>query len=216
MTLKNVDEILEALWLAGENAWEPTVAAVLDAAHGDVGESDLAEAVERGLVKDESPCLKLTVQGEAAARELIRRHRLAERLLADVLQVSETGMESTACAFEHFLSPEVTDSICTLLGHPPVCPHGNPIPPGPDCGKLSKEVGPVVRRLSDVAPGERVKVCFITSDMEKRLERLGSLGVHPGSFVRLVQRRPSFILEVDQTSIAVEREVAEGIFVRRT
>ena len=73
----------------------------------------------------------------------------------------------------------------------------------------------MVRRLSNVAVGERVKILFITSDLEKRLERLGSLGVIPGSVVRLTQRRPSYILEVDQTSLAVEREVAEGIYVRR-
>ena len=73
-------------------------------------------------------------------------------------------MESSACDFEHILSPEVTDSICTLLGHPTVCPHDRPVPEGPCCARLARDVGPVVRRLSDVTVGESVRIVFIASD----------------------------------------------------
>jgi hypothetical protein len=65
---------------------------------------------------------------------VIRRHRLAERLFMDVLSIRDEGeIESSACKFEHILSPEVTDRICTLLGHPLACPHGSPIPQGDCC-----------------------------------------------------------------------------------
>ncbi|MEP6716596.1 MAG: iron dependent repressor, metal binding and dimerization domain protein [Terriglobia bacterium] len=77
---------------------------------------------------------EFTPAGEARARDVIRRHRLAERLFMDVLSIrDEAEIESSACKFEHILSPEVTDRMCTLLGHPEACPHGSPIPKGPCC-----------------------------------------------------------------------------------
>ncbi|MHC4469416.1 MAG: metal-dependent transcriptional regulator [Planctomycetota bacterium] len=215
MTKENVEEILEALWIAGEEGWEATPGLLLEHAHGDVGPEDLGEAESEGLVDTTGERVVFTPVGEATAQAIVRSHRLAERLLADVLQVSSPLVESSACEFEHCLSPEVTDSICTLLGHPTVCPHGASIPPGSCCSKLATEVGPLVRRLADVTVGERVRVVFIAADRGKRLERLGSLGVHPGSLLRLTQRRPSYIVEVDQTTLAIEREVAEGVYVRR-
>ncbi len=215
MGRRKVEEILESVWEAKEQGWEAGAEAVVTNAHGGASPADLERAVEGGLLERSGAVVCFTDRGEAEARVIVRRHRLAERLLCDVLQVEDNVVESSACEFEHFLAPEVTDSICTLLGHPTVCPHQHPIPPGTCCGRSAEDVGPVVRRLANVAVGERVKILFIASDLEKRLERLGSLGVIPGSMIRLTQRRPSFILEVDQTSLAVEREVAEGIYVRR-
>ena len=195
MTTKDVEEILEAVWLAGEQGWSATTESVMERAHGETGPGDLREAEAAGFVEIGDGGVRFTPAGEDHAREIVRRHRLAERLLADVLQVSGRAVESSACEFEHFLSPEVTDSICTLLGHPTMCPHGSPIPPGACCSKLATEVGPLVRRLSDVTVGERVKVVFIASDREKRLERLGSLGVHPGSlfFIRTYLKKKIII-----------------------
>jgi putative ABC transport system ATP-binding protein len=79
--------------------------------------------------------VELTARGRERAASIIRRHRLAERLFTDSLAMdSETEIEQQACKFEHILSPEATDKICTFLGHPRTCPHGAPIPPGPCCG----------------------------------------------------------------------------------
>jgi putative ABC transport system ATP-binding protein len=78
--------------------------------------------------------VELTPRGRERAGSIIRRHRLAERLFTDSLAMdSETEIEQQACKFEHILSPEATDKICTFLGHPRTCPHGAPIPPGPCC-----------------------------------------------------------------------------------
>ena len=78
--------------------------------------------------------VQLTPRGRESAASIIRRHRLAERLFTDSLAMdSETEIEQQACKFEHILSPEATDKICTFLGHPRTCPHGAPIPPGPCC-----------------------------------------------------------------------------------
>src|ERR1700686_3594716 len=78
--------------------------------------------------------VELTPRGRDRAGSIIRRHRLAERLFTDSLAMdSESEIEQQACKFEHILSPEATDKICTFLGHPRTCPHGAPIPPGPCC-----------------------------------------------------------------------------------
>jgi putative ABC transport system ATP-binding protein len=80
--------------------------------------------------------VELTERGHQRAADVIRRHRLAERLFTDSLALdSESEIEQQACKFEHILSPEATDKICTFLGHPRTCPHGALIPPGPCCGK---------------------------------------------------------------------------------
>lgn len=85
---------------------------------------------------DGTMIVELTPRGRQQAADIIRRHRLAERLFTDCLALdSETEIEQQACKFEHILSPGATDKICHFLGHPRTCPHGAPIPPGPCCDK---------------------------------------------------------------------------------
>jgi putative ABC transport system ATP-binding protein len=87
-------------------------------------------------VGDGSMIVELTPRGQQRAVDIIRRHRLAERLFTDSLAMdSETEIEQQACKFEHILSPEATDKICTFLGHPRTCPHGAPIPEGACCAR---------------------------------------------------------------------------------
>ena len=89
-------------------------------------------------VGDGTMVVELTPRGRERSGSIIRRHRLAERLFTDSLAMdSETEIEQQACKFEHILSPEATDKICTFLGHPRTCPHGAPIPPGPCCGRAA-------------------------------------------------------------------------------
>ncbi len=96
----------------------------------------IATLTRIGLVTVEDGEEQFTPAGEARARNVIRRHRLAERLFMDVLSIrDEVEIESSACKFEHILSPDVTDRICTLLGHPLACPHGSPIPQGECCAE---------------------------------------------------------------------------------
>src|ERR1700716_3182601 len=89
-------------------------------------------------IGDGSLIVELTPRGRERAGSIIRRHRLAERLFTDSFAMdSESEIEQQACKFEHILSPEATDKICTFLGHPRTCPHGAPIPPGPCCGRTA-------------------------------------------------------------------------------
>jgi putative ABC transport system ATP-binding protein len=97
---------------------------------------------------DGSMIVELTDRGRKKAADIIRRHRLAERLFTDSLALdSETEIEQQACKFEHILSPEATDKICAFLGHPRTCPHGAPIPLGACCEKAGKTSPPEIARI---------------------------------------------------------------------
>ncbi len=157
----------------------------------------------------------LKEEGERRAKEVIRRHRLAERLLSEVFELEEKYMEPSACQFEHILSPQVLDSVCTFLGHPPICPHGKPIPPGLCCLKYKREMEPLVRPLSDLKLGERGRIVFITPRSRGLLERLSSFGLVPGSEVRLGQKKPSFVVELGETTLALDGDIAREVYVKK-
>lgn len=210
---EKADHLLKTIWLMHEKC-------VIDAesvlSRVPFSERSTIKYLERnGFVSLNNGVLKLLPRGKERAENLIRRHLLAERLLTDVFQVSEAEMTKSACAFEHILSPEVTDSVCTFLGHPPICPHGHAIPRGPCCAKLSTEVKPVVQRLKDLGVGEEAKIVFITPERNKTLERLALYGVVPGNQIKLEQKHPSYVIKVDETILALETSLCEQIFVKK-
>jgi putative ABC transport system ATP-binding protein len=81
----------------------------------------------------------LTEAGSRRARDVVRRHRLAERLFTDTFAIEDAEAQVQACRFEHIITPELDQRICSFLGHPKTCPHGNPIPPGSCCEVDSKD-----------------------------------------------------------------------------
>ena len=99
--------------------------------------------VEQDLVRQErSGDPQLSEVGRRRAKILIRRHRLAELLFSETFQMHPEVVEEEACYFEHRLSPPMTESICSFLGHPTHCPHGRSIPPGDCCTGLgNRETG---------------------------------------------------------------------------
>jgi DtxR family Mn-dependent transcriptional regulator len=116
---------------------------------------------------------------------------------------------------EHILSEELTDSVCTFLGHPPTCPHGKPIPRGECCRKYKLDIQPVVVRLNDFEVGKQCKIVFITPSEAARIVRLSSIGIIPGTIIKLLQKRPSIVLQIDETTIAIDPELAKEIFVKK-
>jgi putative ABC transport system ATP-binding protein len=159
------DEVLEELWVLAENAQIAEIGRMEVHGALPVGLA-IEKMTEMGLVSvsphppqvhnhkpfvnpchealkpsgvstgDGSMIVELTPHGRQRAADIIRRHRLAERLFTDSLALdSESEIEQQACKFEHILSPEATDKICSFLGHPRTCPHGAPIPPGPCCDR---------------------------------------------------------------------------------
>lgn len=207
------DEILEFLWSMREKGSKSY--ADLMRGVNDSGASDTLVKMEKsGLVAISDNEVQLADKGEARARDLTRRHRLAERLFHDVLEVGMQESEETACEVEHFLSPSVTDSVCSFLGHPPTCPHGKPIPRGECCSRYKAEMKPLVMKLKELDVGSKGRIVFIAPSENSRLERLASMGILPGSIIKLKQKRPSFVLEIDETTLAIDNLIAEEIYVK--
>ena len=217
MKSEKLDHLLEHLFLLLEdNAKEAPNGREVRCDH-----SALSDYVEFTPNSDESRFINvegesyvLTDLGEERAESLIRRNRLTERLLTDLLQVSGEEMESQACKFEHVISPEVEDSICTLLGHPTYCPHGRKIPRGECCKGFKTDIQQVVVPLDRIKVGSTSKIIFTTPAYHERYERLTLLGVEPGASITLYKKIPSFVIKVDETEVALDQEVAREIFVR--
>jgi DtxR family Mn-dependent transcriptional regulator len=140
---------------------------------------------------------------------------LTERLLADVLDIHGAEIDRTACELEHIIAREVTDSICTLLGHPRQCPHGSPIPEGECCKAAQSRFEPIVVSLDRLAPGARGRIAYVQTKDHGHLHRLLALGVVPGTEIVLHQKAPSFVISAGQTQVALDEETARRVFVRR-
>jgi len=215
MTEHGQDEILELLWTLREER-KANRAEVMRSTAEPGPERLLEELVKGGMVDGSGEEISLTKSGEVRARGIIRRHRLAEVLLQNLFDLDNTQLENSACQFEHILSEPVVESVCTFLGHPPVCPHGRTIPRGECCDRIRTEIRPLVMRLTEASLGAAVRIVFITPRSKKRLEKLSALGIVPGSRVRLLQRNPSFVLEIGQTTVAVDRDITDEIYVKTT
>jgi DtxR family Mn-dependent transcriptional regulator len=212
---REIQEILQTLYSMEE---ERTVPAAGDAVvnRARVSPKDLDDAVARGVVlkSDQGYTLAECARDEAAS--VARRHRLAERLLHDVLHVDDEATENVACEFEHFLEEDVAESICTLLGHPTICPHGKPIPRGRCCGESRRELEPVLARLSELAVGETGSIAYVHTRNPSRLDRLSAFGMMPGTGLRVKQRWPSVVITLGETELALDKETAADVFVRRS
>jgi len=213
---KATEEVLEFIWSQREEGSDSVkeLLAIEEVAE-EADASTLEKMRSNGLVKISGDTIQLTAEGEKLAEAAIRRHRLAERLLTEVLFVDEESLEKNACSFEHTLSPEVTDSICTLLGHPPTCPHGLPIPRGACCIKSKGEIKPIVQQLSVLDVGDRGRIIFIASNSHMRLDKLGTLGIVPGSNIRVHQKKPAFVIQLGETTLALDPEIIKEIYVKK-
>lgn len=211
------EEVLEELWTAHEAGQRLGLAELARTIHAGADEGwggVVQELVEVGLVRFDDASLSLTADGEVKAKEVVRRHRLAEVLFHQVFDLSLDATEDEACRVEHVLTSQATDAVCSFLGHPPMCPHGRPIPSGPCCSLLSRRVASLICRLADLNPGERGRVVLLAPRHRDRLEQLTDLGVTPGAVLTLRQRKPSLVVEVDRTLLALEDEIADGIYLR--
>ena len=211
---ERIDEILELIWTLREKGVSDLDQLLENTRDGEA-KSILRMMIRDGLFEVEGNRMVLKEKGEQKARELIRRHRLTERLLLEIFEMSEEEVEEEACKFEHILSPNVTESVCTFLGHPPTCIHGKPIPKGECCTKFKKELRPLVHPLEELALGDRGRIVFIAPKSHQRLDRLSTLGIIPGSIVRMHQKNPSYVLEIGETTLALDREIVKDIYVKK-
>ena len=209
---EGLEEILERLWTRTvEKGQESCAPSEL----GQSGvEKALAELEALGLVRGEAGGYTLAERGREEAANTVRRHRLAERLFIDVLNVKGELSEESACRFEHMLHRGIDEKICTLLGHPQVCPHGKPIPPGPCCAEARRAVETIVASLDLLTPGRSGTIAYVHSTDPRRVAKLLSMGVLPGSHITLIGRSPSFSFQVGYSQFAVDAEIAGDIHVR--
>ena len=211
---EKVDEILELIWRLREKGVSD-VNTLLETTEDIEVRSILRSMIREDLFEMEDHRMVLKDRGEEKAREIIRRHRLTERLLTEIFELSEDEVEEEACKLEHILSPGVTESVCTFLGHPPTCIHGKPIPRGNCCLKFKREMKPLVTPLEELGLGEEGRIVFIVPKSHHRLDRLSTLGIVPGSVVRMHQKNPSHVLQIGETTLALDKEIVKDIYVKR-
>lgn len=211
MLTNEAEEILETLWIR----LEEKAAGLVKLEHLGIKPDSqvLKELISAGAVETDGNSVKLTVQGKDEGKDIVRRHRLAERLFVDVLDLKEDLVNETACKFEHLLHEGIDDNICTLLGHPKLCPHGKPIPPGKCCGK-EKRAARIIVPLSEILPGSGGNISYIHAKDQDKLQKMMAMGVMPGVKIELLQSFPSFLFKVGHSQFAVDRSIADEIFVR--
>ncbi len=127
-----IENLLKAVWHFQEESGKSTFSASALPEFAQNRATFLLMAQE-SLIELDDDHLSLTQQGDRRAREVIRRHRLSERLFFEMLGIHEDLLDENACKIEHSLTPEVTEKLCIFLKHPQTCPHGSPIPRGVCC-----------------------------------------------------------------------------------
>lgn len=158
--------------------------------------------------------VKLTEEGLRLALSVIRRHRLSERLLTDILHVEWDKAHKAACRLEHGITDDLLKNVEKTLGHPKTCPHGNPIPTA--CGGILEEESVPLTSLSPQEGGIIAKILDEESDL---LQYLAKLCLTPGASIEVVEKAPfngPITVKVDGTNRALSRKVASIIQVKKT
>jgi DtxR family transcriptional regulator, iron-dependent repressor len=212
-----VEEYLETMLALGEEGVpviQARIAERLGRSAPSVSEM-LDRLIDEGYVRREGRRLDLTDSGRALAEKVVRKHRLAERLLVDVIGLEWHKVHREAGRWEHVISDDVEARLVELLGDPATCPHGNPIPG-------ARTVAPAVatRPLADVDEGERVRLVRISEEVETNLGSLTLLdegGFIPGAVARVGGRSPDGAVEVAvegaADAIQVSRDLSGRLFV---
>ena len=164
--------------------------------------------------------LELTEEGTRLAVRVMRKHRLAERLLTDVIGLDWEAVHAEACRWEHVMSEAVERRLLELLDHPTESPYGNPIPGLGELGevKAGEEFMTGVAPLSDVAGPDtlRVQVRRISEEMQKDEDLMGVLrriGAQPGEAVAVVATPEGVLLGSGGETAEIIAEAADHIFV---
>ncbi len=210
---EKAEEILEFLWIQVEEGGQNfTDMEKMTVAPGDPAYNELTDLA---LIEVREGRIYLRPEGKEEGRKIIRRYRLAERLMMDVFNIRGEQAKEKACQFEHLLNEGVDTKICTMLNHPETCPHGSPIPPGECCIEARRSGDLGVVPLTELKPGEEGEIAYIQTEDDKKMQKLMAMGVLPGNRIRLSQIFPSYIFRVGYSEFAIDTNMAREIFVRR-
>ena len=175
----------------------------------------LDRLIEDGYVTRDRRRLSSTESGRALAEKVVRKHRLAERLLVDVIGLEWHKVHREAGRWEHVISDDVEARLVELLGDPATCPHGNPIP-----GSHSPSPSVPTRPLTEAGEGERVRLLRISEEVELNLGSLTLLdrgGFIPGAVAEVGRRDPDGTMELTVEggtgAIRVSRDLSDRLFV---
>lgn len=212
-----LEEYLEAIYkLQSESGVARTtkLARELKVALGSV--TNTVEKLERlGLVTHEPyRGVKLTESGLKLALSVVRRHRLSERLLTDILRMRWEDVHESACVMEHGLPDKVTSSLEKILKLPKTCPHGNPIPTKD--GELIEDKA--LKPLIEAALGEAFVIIKITEEEPGLLRYLKKRKIIPGALVRIEEfssANGSVALKIDGNLHRVNQRAASKIWVKK-
>lgn len=212
MLSERAEEILEALWVQLEEKEKKPL---------DLGasrdEPAIEELVRLSFIRRDLDHIHLLEKGKSHAQGCIRRHRLAERLLTDVLYVRKKIINEISCKFEHLLHEGLEDNVCTILGHPKVCPHGKVIPAGRCClEKKEKRFVKFMAPLAELQVKDKGQISYLQAKDTNQMQKLISIGAIPGVSIMLMQKFPSYVFQIGQSQFAIDKELALAIYVRLT
>jgi DtxR family Mn-dependent transcriptional regulator len=210
-----LEEYLEAIWELEEEGVSVIQARLAE--HVGHSAPSVSEMVRRlrgdGYVDVKGRYLTLTTKGRTRAVSVVRKHRLAERLLTDVIGLPWHKTHLEACRWEHVISDEVEERLVTLLGNPTTCPHGNPIP---GSGGSARDL----LALAEFEPGDRVRLERVTEQVEVDLPALVYLddnGFTPGASAEVRSKAPdgTIVLALDEGTIALGPGLASQLYAAR-
>ncbi len=203
------EEILESLWIELVEHNKKTCDAGLLR-----DDEVIKDLIGSGYIDMKDKQINLTRKGREEARGCIRRHRLAERLLTDVFDVKKKLIHETGCKFEHLLHKGLDDNICTLLGHPKNCPHGQPIPEGACCRAAKKISEKLIMPLFELSVKKKAKISYLQTQNYKILQKIIAIGALPKTEIMLLHKFPSYVIRIGKSQFAIDKELASHIYVR--
>lgn len=218
MTSPTVEDYLKQIWMLREGLGRDRIpmgelARSLSVSPGTV--TTMVKSISEAGLADYVPRLGvgLSSEGETVALRMVRRHRLVECFLVEVLGMDWAEVHAEAEVLEHAVSETVVERMAALMGHPAHDPHGNPIP-APD-GSMAGAGS--LQPLSECAPGSSAVVARVRQQPREVLDFLSDCGLKPGSGIEVVTRNPaSRILEVrggDGKSFGLSLETAASVDV---
>ena len=214
-----VEEYLETIF-ALEEEGIPVIQARLAERLGKAAPS-VSEMLDRlesdALIERSARQITMTPAGAALARGVVRKHRLAERLLVDIIGLDWDKAHVEAGRWEHVISDDVEARLVVLLGNPTTCPHGNPIP-GAERADGMARAGRAQRSLAEAQPGDRIRLERVTESVEHdsaSLSYLGDHGLTPGTTAVIRARAPdgTLTLAVGDATVALGPAICERMFV---
>ena len=210
-----LEEYLEAIWELNEEGISVIQARLAE--HLGHSAPSVSEMVRRlksdGYVELDGRFLSLTEKGMARAVSVVRKHRLAERLLTDIIGIPWHRTHVEACRWEHVISDEVEERLVAILDNPATCPHGNPIPGAG--GKM-----PELWALTEFVPGDKIRLERVTEQVEVDMDALIYLDDHgfvPGTAAEVRAKAPdgTLTLELGDGTIALGPVLAGQLFVAK-